>query len=197
MAVTKFGVPIGIVFVYHSVMSLNPYQKPNISGITMASGSFTQQAIYDGVLTYEAPAKSYADAIGAKLVNALDTPATNFTLKGIEPSSDPAIAQPWMVTWDNISFYFAGIAINQQITATKALTGVASADYPGTWAREASGVWDFTPQPIAPVATPPVAPNPADAAAWATIMGVGTLSEAQKDQLLVAIAVAVGAKVPA
>ena len=175
-------------------MSLTPYVYPPIAGITMASGSFTQQPIYQDVLSYQADAQKYADAIGAKLVNAADTPATNFTFKGIDAN---AAAQPWMVTWDGVSFYFAGIAIDQQVKATKAVTGVASTDWDGDWGKEPSGVWDFTPKPLTPAPPVTVGPNPANAAAWATIMGAGSLTEAQKDALLVNIAVAVGAKVPA
>ncbi len=176
-------------------MSYKAYEKPSLAGITFASGTFTQQPAYDGVLSYQADAQAYADAIGAKLLNALNTPATNFTFGGIKPTD---AAQPWMVTWDGASFFFAGIAINQQVAATKALIGLATSEYPGTWARESSGVWDFTPQPLAPVPAPaPATSNSAaDVAGWEAAMNLPTVTLSDVMKALAAIGVAVGAKSP-
>ena len=170
-----------------------PYETPSLAGITFVSGSFTPQSAWDGQLSYQPDAQAYADAIGAKLVNAINTPAANITFFGVK-SGDAA--QPWMVTWDGIAFFFAGIAIKQQVAATKAVLGLGTTGYPGVWAKDATGVWDFTPNPLGPTVTPPVSTNPADAAAWAALQGAGSLTEEQKDQLLINIAIAVGAKVP-
>jgi len=174
-------------------MDYATYQKPNITGITMASGTFTQQPIYDGVLSYKDDAQKYADGIGAKLVNALGTPATNFTFKGIDATNS---AQPWMVTWDEVMFFFAGIAINQQVAATKAVIGVATTAYPGTWKQEPSGVWDFVPQAVTPPAPVPVVPNPADLAGWEAAMNMPTVTLSDVMKALAAIGTAVGAKAP-
>jgi len=174
-------------------MNYPTYQKPNIAGVTMASGGFAQQAIYDGVLSYEADAQPYATAIGAKLVNARTTPATNLTFVGIR---DTDTAQPWMVTWDDVNFYFAGIAVDQQIGATYNLIGSMTTAYPGTWAKQSSGVWLFTPQPLTPVVVPPVVANPADVAGWLAAMNVPTVT---LQQIAAAIAYGfaqLGVKVP-
>lgn len=179
-----------------------PYETPSLAGITFVSGSFTPQPAWDGQLSYQADAQAYVDGMNvnlvpgqpaAKLVNAVNTPAANITFFGVK-SGDAA--QPWMVTWDGVAFFFAGIAIKQQVAATKAVLGLGTTGYPGVWAKDATGVWDFTPNPLGSAVPPPVAPNPADAAAWAALQGAGSLTEEQKDQLLINIAIAVGAKVP-
>ena len=173
-------------------MSLPQYVKPAIAGITMAAGQGTQQPIYDGVLSYQTDAQAYATAIKATLVNGATDPACGITFGGVKPTD---VAQPWMVTWDNINFFFAGIAINQQVAAQG---GTIGAD--GTWQVQPSGVWLFMVTPAHVVAPTPVVANPADVTAYMNLMGVTTMSTQQFQttvlQTLAAIAIAVGAKAP-
>jgi len=171
---------------------LTPYITPPIAGITMASGTFKQQSIYDGVLSYKADAQAYADAIGAKLVNALDTPATNFTFAGIKPED---AAQPWMVTWDGVMFFFAGNDIKRKVEAIKAVTGDESTDYPGTYTKQSDGTWLFKPQPLTPPTPAPIS-HADDVAGYLAALNVPEveLTQMQRDQLLIAIAHTVGAK---
>jgi hypothetical protein len=173
-------------------MSLPPYVKPPIAGITFADGG-TQQAIYDGVLSYEADAQKYATAIGAQLVNAADTPDLGMVFGGIKPTD---AAQPWYVRWSvGGPGAFAGIAINQEVAAQG---GTIGAD--GDWVMLPSGVWFFVLKPVAITPAGPVVANPADAAAWAALMGVTSMSAQQFQttvlQALASIAKAVGAKAP-
>ena len=175
-------------------MSLPKYVKPPIAGITMAAGAFTQQPIYDGVLSYQADAQAYAAALKppATLVNAATDSACGITFEGIKTTD---AAQPWMVTWDGINFFFAGIAILQEVAAQG---GTIGAD--GTWVQQTSGVWLFMVAPPAPVTPPVVVPNPADVQAWDNLMGVTSMSTQQFQttvlQALAAIGKAVGAKGP-
>ena len=174
-----------------------PYQKPSITGITMALGQGTQQAIYDGVLSYQPDVERYADAIGASAVNALETPATGLTFGGpLAFSSDPTVAQPWMVTWDGKTFFFAGPDIIRQIAATKAVMGVATAEYPGTYEKQSDGTWDFIPQPVATPAPVPVVANPADVAGWNAAMNLPSVSNEQIMQAIGALAKFLGAPSP-
>ena len=173
-------------------MSLPQYVKPSITGITMAAGQGTQQPIYDGVLSYQTDAEAYATAIKATLVNGATDPACGITFGGVK-STDAA--QPWMVTWDGINFFFAGIAILQEVAAQG---GTIGAD--GDWIRQTSGIWLFMVKPPASVTPPVVVPNPADAQAWDNLMGVTSMSTQQFQttvlQALAAIGKAVGAKGP-
>lgn len=177
-------------------MTYATYQKPSVAGITMASGQGTQQQIPDGQLSYLADVQPYAKAIGAQIVNALDDPATGLTFGGIKPTD---AAQPWMVTWDGIAFFPAGVAINQQVAATFNLIGVPTTQYPGGWQRQSSGVWLFVPQPLAPVVVPPaVSSTPAE---WLGIPLDGSVLstadfQAKVLQSLAAIGKAVGAAAP-
>jgi hypothetical protein len=140
----------------------------------MAFGPFPQQQIYDGVLSYQSDAQAYADAIGAKLVNAVSLP-DRVTFGGLKPSN---LAQPWVVQWSpDDPLYFAGVAIKQ-----RAEVSGGSVTGPGNYVKQPDGVWDWVPAPVAPVPPPPTPSNPADAAAWATLMGATTLSTEQYEQ---------------
>lgn len=173
-------------------MSLPKYIKPSITGITMAAGQGTQQPIYDGVLSYQADAQAYATAIKATLVNGATDSACGIIFEGIKTTD---AAQPWMVTWDEVNFFFAGIAILQEVAAQG---GTIGAD--GDWVQQTSGVWLFILKPPVPATPVPVTPNPADVQAWDNIMGVTTMTAQQFQttvlQALAAIGKAVGAKGP-
>ncbi len=176
-------------------MTLTPYVYPSIAGIAWHFEGGPARAADANTLSYEADAQAYAKAIGARCLNAATLPG--FVFSGLDPNGP---AQPWIVRWnDNDPIWFAGQAINQQVQATFQLIGVATAQYPGTWTEATSGAWLFVPNPIVVAPTPPPAPPAApgsDAAAWNQFSGAGELTQLQRDQVLIAIAAAVGVKVP-
>lgn len=179
-------------------MSYQPYIKPPMTGITWASGGGTLQPIFDGVLSYQADAQKYADAIGAKLINGATDTTLGLKFSGVNPSD---AAQPWFVQWNpGGPWAFAGIAINQQAQATFNLIGSATTQYPGTWQEQVSGVWLFIPNPAVTAAPAPVVSNSGDAASWAAILGVTTQTAQQFQttvlQALAAIVLVTGAKPP-
>jgi hypothetical protein len=148
-------------------MTYPKYATPNIVGITMASGKGSQLPIYNGVLSYLKDAQAYANAIGAELVNAMNAPATGYTFVGINKTDG---AQPWMVTWDSISYFFAGIAIYRRAQ----VSGSWTVEGPGAYIKQPSGSWDWVNAPTPTPAPVPAPNNSGDAAAFAAAQGVPT-----------------------
>lgn len=148
------------------------YTMPPIGSITMAFGGGIQEAIWDGVLSYKAPAQALATAIGATLVNAATTASLGGKFIGLPMVDDP---QPWVVVFPSGSWYFAGVSINQQVAANEKVMGVATTEYPGSWVPQSDGSIQWIPKPlvVAPPAPVPATPG-ADAATWANdVMNAG------------------------